>query len=76
MNWLVTGFVILFYISILISAENQDNATFSFYLVDCNKLRMGQFLCPDPHVNHIDPKTQQLKGCTREGRAKGMGIPR
>lgn len=44
------------------------------YMVDCNKLRMGQFLCPDPHINHIDPKTQQLKGCTKEGRTKGMFV--
>ncbi|XP_020798888.1 TM2 domain-containing protein CG10795 [Drosophila serrata] len=39
--------------------------------VDCNELRMmGQFMCPDPARNHIDPKTQQLRGCTKEGRAR------
>ncbi|KAH8301510.1 hypothetical protein KR059_005161 [Drosophila kikkawai] len=39
--------------------------------VDCNELRMmGQFMCPDPGRNHIDPKTQQLRGCTKEGRAR------
>ncbi|GLV39718.1 biscotti [Carabus blaptoides fortunei] len=30
---------------------------------------MGQYLCPDPHMNHIDSKTQQLKGCTKENKA-------
>lgn len=37
---------------------------------DCNKLRMGQYLCPDPKLNQIDPKTQQYRGCTRENKAK------
>ncbi|XP_030387262.1 TM2 domain-containing protein CG10795 [Scaptodrosophila lebanonensis] len=39
-------------------------------IVDCNKLLMGQFMCPDPAKNHIDPKTQQLRGCTPENRAR------
>uniref|UniRef100_A0A1B0CIK9 TM2 domain-containing protein n=2 Tax=Lutzomyia longipalpis TaxID=7200 RepID=A0A1B0CIK9_LUTLO len=40
--------------------------------VDCSELRMGQYLCPDPGNidNHIDPKTQQIRGCTRENKAK------
>ncbi|EDV36152.1 uncharacterized protein Dana_GF12097 [Drosophila ananassae] len=40
--------------------------------VDCNELQMmGQFMCPDPsRTDHIDPKTQQLAGCTKEGRAR------
>ncbi|XP_039444149.1 TM2 domain-containing protein CG10795 [Culex pipiens pallens] len=39
--------------------------------IDCADLRMGQFLCPDPgRRDHIDPKTQQLRGCTKEGKAK------
>lgn len=38
--------------------------------VDCNELLMGQFMCPDPAKNHIDPKTQQLRGCTKQNRAR------
>lgn len=38
--------------------------------VDCNDLLMGQFMCPDPAKNHIDPKTQQLRGCTKHNRAR------
>lgn len=43
--------------------------------VDCGTLRMGQYMCPDPDVNYIqqliDPKTQQLRGCTPENKGKG-----
>lgn len=38
---------------------------------DCNNLRTGQYLCPDPSYNHIDPKTQQPRDCTKENKAKG-----
>lgn len=44
------------------------------YRVDCSTLRMGQYLCPDPDENYaqimIDPKTQQLRGCTPENKAR------
>ncbi|KAI4466835.1 bardet-biedl syndrome protein 5 [Holotrichia oblita] len=40
------------------------------YIVDCNKLRMGQYMCPDPRISQIDLKTQQFKGCTKENKAK------
>ncbi|KAJ8930462.1 hypothetical protein NQ314_016744 [Rhamnusium bicolor] len=40
------------------------------YEVDCNILRMGQYLCPDPNYDLIDSKTQQLKGCTKENKAR------
>lgn len=43
----------------------------SEYIVDCNTLRLGQYICPDPNVNHIDPKTQQLIGCTKQNKAEG-----
>lgn len=41
--------------------------------VDCNKLRIGQFICPHPDVidTYIDPKTQQPKGCTQQNKADG-----
>lgn len=40
---------------------------------DCTKLRVGQFLCPDPDSNYkyIDEKTQSVVGCTKEGKAIG-----
>lgn len=38
--------------------------------VDCSKLRVGQFMCPDPNSSHIDPKTQQPIGCTKENVAR------
>lgn len=38
---------------------------------DCTTLLMGQFLCPDPGRNQIDPKTQQFYGCDQTGQAKG-----
>ncbi|KAL1129737.1 hypothetical protein AAG570_012681 [Ranatra chinensis] len=31
---------------------------------------MGQYLCPDPDYNLIDPKTQQPWGCTPDNKAK------
>ncbi|XP_019865118.1 TM2 domain-containing protein CG10795 [Aethina tumida] len=37
---------------------------------DCSSLLMGQYICPIPNFDIIDPKTQQIKGCTREGKAK------
>jgi len=39
------------------------------FTVNCSTLRMGQFLCPDPDYDFIDPATQQPKGCTEKGRA-------
>ncbi|XP_017777892.1 PREDICTED: TM2 domain-containing protein CG10795 [Nicrophorus vespilloides] len=38
--------------------------------VECKHLRMGQFMCPDPSIDHIDPKTQQLKNCQKNNKAK------
>nr|CAH7720409.1 unnamed protein product [Callosobruchus chinensis] len=42
------------------------------YTVECSSLRMGQFMCPDPaYIPYmIDPKTQQLRDCTKENKAK------
>lgn len=41
------------------------------YRTDCSNLRMGQYICPDPDYNFIDPATQQPRGCTKENKAKG-----
>lgn len=57
----------IFIILILIYCVNESSEIEH----DCNTLRMGQYLCPDPNINHIDPKTQQIKGCTEENKAKG-----
>lgn len=38
--------------------------------VDCQILRMGQFMCPDPDVSYMDLRTQQPAGCSKEGKAK------
>lgn len=39
-------------------------------IVDCSTLRLGQYICPDPSKDQIDPVTQQFYGCT-----KGNNIP-
>lgn len=41
------------------------------YETDCTNLRLGQYICPDPDHDHVDPKTQQYFGCTRENKAQG-----
>lgn len=40
---------------------------------DCTKLRVGQFLCPDPDSSYkfIDEKTQSVKSCAPNGFASG-----
>ncbi|KAK6624821.1 hypothetical protein RUM44_011685 [Polyplax serrata] len=40
------------------------------YQVDCTTLRLGQYMCPDPAYDQIDPATQQYYGCTKENKAK------
>lgn len=42
------------------------------YQTDCKNLRMGQFICPDPAYEFIDPETQQLRGCTKDNIAQGF----
>lgn len=44
------------------------------YETECKHLRMGQFLCPDPAYDFIDPETQQLRGCTKDNVAPGFSI--
>lgn len=48
-----------------------DGANYT-HEIDCNNLRMGQYICPHPDYDFIDPKTQQPRGCTKENKAKGM----
>ncbi|CAO1323677.1 unnamed protein product [Diamesa hyperborea] len=55
----------IFLIVISITAVSLDKPT------DCAKLKLGQFLCPDPDSNYsyIDPKTQSVIGCQKSGKA-------
>lgn len=40
------------------------------FQVDCKKLLIGQFICPDPNrTNQIDPTTQQFYGCNEKNKA-------
>lgn len=48
-----------------------DGADYKSYEIDCSNLRMGQFICPHPDYDFIDPQTQQPRGCTKENKAKG-----
>lgn len=64
----------LFYSPIRASDEAKGEKVVS---VDCSTLRLGQYICPDPTINQIDPDTQQYRGCTKgkivpsEGEADG-----
>ncbi|GAB6026520.1 hypothetical protein CHUAL_012943 [Chamberlinius hualienensis] len=52
------------FVTIIIIHSSYAAANFT---IDCNNVRMGQYLCKDPDV---DPQTQQPRGCTKEGHAK------
>lgn len=54
------------YLSIIVGAEDPK-----VYKTNCSSLGMGQFICPDPSYDYIDPKTQQPYGCTQKNVAKG-----
>lgn len=49
---------------------SDESKTNKSVVVDCSTLRLGQYICPDPSINPIDPVTQQFKGCI-----KGKEIP-
>ncbi|XP_030756819.1 TM2 domain-containing protein CG10795 [Sitophilus oryzae] len=55
---------------IVLSLINYTVENVNETVVNCSTLRMGQFLCPDPDYDLIDPKTQQIRGCTKENKAK------
>lgn len=58
---------------LLLSIPLSNGADYT-YEIDCSNLRMGQYICPHPDYDFIDPKTQQPKGCTKENKAKGRLI--
>lgn len=57
--------------------EASDEAKVDKVHVDCSTLRLGQFICPNPSIDQIDPDTQQFRGCIKgkeipsEGEAEG-----
>lgn len=59
---------------IIISISIIANCAEYTYEIDCNNLRMGQYICPHPEYDLIDPKTQQPRGCTKENKAKGNEV--
>lgn len=64
-------FVNIFIFSLIVVARTSDEADVEKpNTVDCSTLRLGQFICPDPSISHIDIETQQIKGCT-----KGKMVP-
>lgn len=67
MLFLKLCFCYLITLFILINGDDDTNKTG----VECTKLLKGQFLCPDPSYDFIDPKTQQPKGCTSNNLASG-----
>lgn len=58
--------LVLLFLSVI---PPSDNAAYT-YEINCSSLRMGQYICPHPDYDFIDPKTQQPKGCTKENKAK------
>lgn len=63
---------LLFYTSFLVISATELPTSVKEVVVDCSTLRMGQYLCPDPNINHIDPKTQQIRGCRKDNKARGI----
>ncbi|VVD00813.1 unnamed protein product [Leptidea sinapis] len=62
-GWSVLAFSFLVAFSYTVASD--EAKIDKSFIVDCNSLRLGQYICPDPSINHIDPETQQLKGCTK-----------
>lgn len=62
--FMYVAFLIILSIPIINSVEYT-------YEIDCNHLRMGQYICPHPDYDLIDSKTQQPRGCTKDNKAKG-----
>ncbi|XP_051169329.1 TM2 domain-containing protein CG10795 [Leptopilina boulardi] len=58
------------YSIIIVIFVSLTDAIDNTYKIDCNNLRLGQYICPHPYYDFIDVKTQQLEGCTKENKAK------
>lgn len=71
-------FLQIFFLFIVSCVNASDEAkSDKVETVDCSTLRLGQYICPDPSINPIDPETQQYRGCLKgekipsEGEAEG-----
>lgn len=62
--WLLKFLIWLLIVSTSVYPEDVE--------VDCSTLRMGQYLCPDPNYDYIDPKTQTYRDCRPDNKAKGQ----
>ncbi|XP_038211969.1 TM2 domain-containing protein CG10795 [Zerene cesonia] len=58
------AYILPFYLICICKASDEAKGE-NYVFVDCSTLRLGQYICPDPNINHIDPDTQQLRGCTK-----------
>lgn len=73
LDWTPLTFVILTF-CIYTAQPSLDPELLKPYNTDCNTLRMGQFICPDPTYDLIDPETQQLRKCTKDNVALGLTL--
>lgn len=65
------GLIPIYAIIIFVTVEATDEAKRDkLVTVDCSTLRIGQYICPDPTIDQIDPETQQFRGCV-----KGKDVP-
>lgn len=70
-----TPFCVLLLFSLVGASDDAKSET--VVKVDCSTLRLGQYICPDPSIDQIDPDTQQFRGCVvgkevpSEGEAEG-----
>lgn len=66
--------LVLFGIFYILQFSKASESSRPNFIIDCSTLRMGQYLCPDPDPNYVetmvDPKTQELRGCTQENKAR------
>ncbi|KAG6445339.1 TM2 domain-containing protein CG10795 [Manduca sexta] len=63
-------FVVIVFLFMYWEVRASDIKNDKSVLVDCSTLRLGQYICPDPSLDQINPDTQQYYGCT-----KGKVIP-
>ncbi|KAJ0177255.1 hypothetical protein K1T71_007264 [Dendrolimus kikuchii] len=64
MTPLYFGNICLFFILTKVEASDEVKGDKTM-TIDCSTLRLGQYICPDPTIEQIDPATQQYRGCVR-----------
>lgn len=73
-------FMQICFLFVLSRVGASDEAKDKTVTVDCSTLRLGQYICPDPAHDQIDPNTQQFVGCMKgkdnpaDGEAEGKVI--